>query len=42
MIEGGDLTLDALGDANSAWVFQMATTITVGGRAGEFLSRLVI
>ena len=31
MIEGGDLTLDAQGDANAVWVFQMATTLTVGG-----------
>lgn len=25
MIQGGDLTLDAKGDANAVWVFQMAT-----------------
>src|SRR5690606_20166429 len=31
MIEGGTLTLDAQGDANATWVFQMATTLTVGG-----------
>jgi len=31
MIQGGDLTLDAAGDANATWVFQMATTLTVGG-----------
>lgn len=31
LIEGGDLTLDAQGDANATWVFQMATTLTVGG-----------
>jgi hypothetical protein len=31
LIEGGDLTLDAQGDANAVWVFQMATTLTVGG-----------
>lgn len=30
-IEGGDLTLDARGDANAVWVFQMAKTLTVGG-----------
>jgi hypothetical protein len=29
MIQGGDLTLT--GDANAVWVFQMATTLTVGG-----------
>jgi Ice-binding-like len=30
-IEGGNLTLDAKGDPNAVWVFQMATTLTVGG-----------
>ncbi len=31
LIEGGDLTLDAQGNANAVWVFQMGTTLTVGG-----------
>ena len=31
MIQGGDLTLDAQGNANAVWVFQMASTLTVGG-----------
>jgi hypothetical protein len=31
LIEGGDLTLDAQGDANAVFVFQMAQTLTVGG-----------
>jgi hypothetical protein len=31
MVQGGDLTLDAHGDANAVFVFQMATTLTVGG-----------
>ncbi len=31
LIQGGDLVLDAQGDANAVWVFQMATTLTVGG-----------
>ena len=31
LIEGGNLTLDAQGDANAQWVFQMAGTLTVGG-----------
>jgi hypothetical protein len=31
MIQGGDLTLDAQGDASAVWVFQTATTLTVGG-----------
>ena len=29
-ITQGDLTLDAQGDANASWVFQMATTLDVG------------
>jgi hypothetical protein len=29
-ITQGDLTLDAKGDPNASWVFQMATTLTVG------------
>ena len=29
-ISQGDLTLDAKGDPNAFWVFQMATTLTVG------------
>jgi hypothetical protein len=31
MIQGGNLTLDGGGNANAVWVFQMATTLTVGG-----------
>jgi hypothetical protein len=31
VIQGGDLTLDAGGNTNAVWVFQMATTLTVGG-----------
>ena len=31
MITGSDLTLDAQGNANAVWVFQMASTLTVGG-----------
>jgi hypothetical protein len=31
LITGSDLTLDAQGDANPVWVFQMASTLTVGG-----------
>jgi hypothetical protein len=30
LITGSDLTLDAKGDANAVWVFQMASTLTVG------------
>ena len=32
-ITGSDLTLDAQGNANAVWVFQMATTLTVGAAA---------
>lgn len=31
IVEGGNLTLDAQGNPNAMWVFQMATTLTVGG-----------
>ncbi len=31
LIQGGNLTLDAQGNSNAVWVFQMATTLTVGG-----------
>jgi hypothetical protein len=30
LITGSDLTLDAQGDTNAIWVFQMASTLTVG------------
>jgi hypothetical protein len=36
MIQGGDLTLDARGDANAVWVFQMASSLTVGGPGAAF------
>jgi hypothetical protein len=35
-IQGGDLTLDGRGDPNAVWVFQMATTLTVGGPGAAF------
>ena len=31
LLTGSDLTLDGQGDANAVWVFQMASTLTVGG-----------
>lgn len=31
VIQGGNLTLDAQGDANAVWVFQMTGSLTVGG-----------
>ncbi|MBL0225361.1 MAG: Ig-like domain-containing protein [Geobacteraceae bacterium] len=36
MIEGGDLTLDAQGDANALFVFQIGSTLTVGGPGAAF------
>lgn len=36
MIEGGNLTLDAQGNANAVWVFQMAEALTVGGPGAAF------
>ena len=42
MIQGGDLTLDAQGDANATWVFQMATTLTVGGPGAAFPQSIVL
>jgi hypothetical protein len=41
-IQGGDLTLDARGDANAVWVFQMATTLTVGGPGVAFPQSVVL
>src|SRR6185369_4777998 len=42
MIQGGNLTLDAQGDANAVWVFQMATTLTVGGPGAAFPSSVIL
>lgn len=42
MIQGGDLTLDAAGDPNAAWVFQMATTLTVGGPGAASPSNVIL
>ena len=42
MIQGGNLTLDAQGDANAVWVFQMATTLTVGGPGAGFPSSIIL
>ena len=42
MIQGGDLTLDARGDANAVWVFQMATTLTVGGPGAAFPQSVIL
>jgi Ice-binding-like/Bacterial Ig-like domain len=42
MIQGGDLTLDARGDANAVFVFQMATTLTVGGPGAAFPQSIIL
>jgi hypothetical protein len=31
LLTGSDLTLDGKGDTNALWVFQMASSLTVGG-----------
>lgn len=42
MIQGGNLTLDAQGNANATWVFQMATSLTVGGPGAAFPSSVIL
>jgi hypothetical protein len=42
MIQGGDLTLDAQGNANAVWVFQMASTLTVGGPGAAFPQSVIL
>jgi hypothetical protein len=42
MIQGGDLTLDAQGDASAVWVFQTATTLTVGGPGAAFPQSVIL
>ena len=37
-ITGGNLTLDAGGDPNAVWIFQMATTLNVGNGYGVILT----
>ncbi|MDO8417968.1 MAG: ice-binding family protein [Agitococcus sp.] len=41
-IQGGDLTLDAQGNSNATWVFQMASTLTVGGPGAAFPQSIVL
>ena len=41
-IQGGNLTLDAQGNANAVWVFQMATTLTVGGPGAAFPQSIIL
>jgi hypothetical protein len=42
MIQGGDLTLDALGDANAVFVFQIGSTLTVGGPGAAFPQSIIL
>jgi len=42
MIQGGNLTLDALGDANAVFVFQIGTTLTVGGPGAAFPQSIIL
>lgn len=38
LIQNGDLTLDAQGDVNAVWIFQIASTLTtVGGAGGDVI-----
>lgn len=41
-IQGGNLTLDAGGNANATWVFQMAASLTVGGPGAAFPSSVIL
>lgn len=41
-IQGGNLTLDAQGNANAVWVFQMATTLTIGGPGAAFPQSIIL
>jgi hypothetical protein len=42
MIEGGNLTLDAQGNANAVFVFQMSSTLTVGGPGAQFPQSIIL
>jgi hypothetical protein len=42
LIQGGNLTLDAQGNANAIWVFQMAQTLTVGGPGAAFPQSIIL
>ncbi|MEQ1516594.1 MAG: Ig-like domain-containing protein [Usitatibacteraceae bacterium] len=41
-MQGGNLTLDAQGNANAVWVFQMASTLTVGGPGAAFPQSVIL
>ena len=42
MITGNDLTLDGQGNANATFVFQMASTLTVGGPGAAFPQSVIL
>lgn len=42
MIQGADLTLDAQGNQNAVWVFQMASSLTVGGPGAAFPRSVIL
>jgi len=42
MVQGGDVTLDALGDANAVFVFQIGSTLTVGGPGIAFPQSIIL
>ena len=42
LIQGGNLTLDALGDANGVFVFQIGSTLTVGGPGAAFPQSIIL
>ncbi len=42
LIQGGNLTLDALGDANAIFVFQIGSTLTVGGPGAAFPQSIIL
>ncbi|HWY26097.1 MAG TPA: ice-binding family protein, partial [Nevskia sp.] len=41
-VQGGNLTLDAQGNPNAVWVFQMATSLTVGGPGAAFPQSIIL
>jgi hypothetical protein len=42
LIQGGNLTLDAQGDANAVFVFQIGSTLTVGGPGAAFPQSIIL
>lgn len=42
VIQGGDLTLDAQGNANAVWVFQMGSTFLIGGPGVAFPQSVIL